>query len=319
MNDSILYWYIIALINSIGVFNVSGLSRIVPNITHDKFTRLLNKEIESQMLLLYCIQRIHPLTKGCLIIDDTWLPKCFSRFFRAVRVQRSGRYKVKLPGITVVMLIWTDGVYRIPISVKIWIKGKKTKPEIAKDMISQVRNKIKYKPQYITFDSHYATKGILKLLDGYGWVYVTNVPRSRTIKGIQVYSLLKGGYAKASGKAWYGGFVQVFRNKDRFYICNRLTYTRSKVMSMWKSRVIIEEVFRILKQCCGFVGCQMRSELAYENHLYLCLISFLVLEATRIRYSKQGKIISIYELRKQAILGDQLFIPPVIFRLSRIA
>lgn len=319
MNHSIIYWYIIALINSIGIFNTSGLSRILPNISHDKFTRLLNKEFEAQMLLWYSIHRIHPLTKGCLIIDDTWLPKSFSKIFKAVRVQRSGKFKINLPGITVVMLIWSDGVYRIPLAVKIWVKGKKTKPEIAKDMLSQIRNKMKYRPEYVTFDSHYATKDILKLLDGYGWVYVTNIPRNRTISGVQVYSLLRGGYAKSSGKAWYGGFVQVFRNKDRFYICNRLTYTRSKVMDMWKSRVIIEEVFRVLKQCCGFVGCQMRTELAYENHLYLSLISFLVLEYTSVKAFKQGQYISIYELRKQAILSNTLFIPTVIQRLSRIA
>lgn len=319
MNNNIIYWYIIALINSIGKFNASGLSRIVPDISHDQFTRLLKKYIEAELFLWYCIQRIHPLTKGYLIIDDTWLPKCFSWIFKLVKVQRSGKFKLQLPGITVVLLIWTDGVYRIPVSIRVWKQGGKTKPELAFEIISKVRNKLKYKPKYITFDSHYATKPILKLLDGYGWIYVTNIPRSRTINETQVYSLLRGGYMQTCGKAWYGGKVRVFRNKDRFYICNRLSYDRQKVMAMWKSRTVIEEVFRILKQACGFVGCQMRNDKAYENHFNFCLINFLVLEATRIQYLRQGKKVSIYKIRENAILQKQLFIPPVLTRLSLIA
>ncbi len=131
MNNNIIYWYLIALINSIGVFNASGLSRIVPDISHDQFTRLLKKYLEAELLLWYCIQRIHPLTKGYLIIDDTWLPKCFSWIFKLVKVQRSGKFKLQLPGITVVLLVWTDGKYRIPVSIRVWKQGGKTKPEFA--------------------------------------------------------------------------------------------------------------------------------------------------------------------------------------------
>jgi putative transposase len=116
--------YIVALINNRGKCNCSALAEVV-GISHDVFTTLLHKNWEGEILLWYCIQRIHPLTKGYLIIDDTWIEKCFSWILKCVSKQWSGKYKTSLLGMTVVMVLWTDGKYKIPLYIRIWHKGGK--------------------------------------------------------------------------------------------------------------------------------------------------------------------------------------------------
>lgn len=319
MNHNILYWYIIALINNISLFNCSALARMVPKVTHDQFTRFLKKELELQMLIWQCIEHFPEIKKGYLLIDDSWLPKCVSNIFELVKIVYSGKFKRKMPGITIVFVLWTDGNIRIPVGLRVWKKGGKTKPELGLEMLSNLRNRKRLKPDYVVFDAHYATEKILKLLDGYGWRYVCNIPKSRTLDGKAVKHHLMGGYGSVIGKAWYGGKVRVFREKSKFYLTNRLMLTREQVKEVYHYRVMIEEMFRLLKQECGFVGCQMRNNLAYENHLNLCLINFMCLEHRRIQLLKQGKKVSIYKIRRQLYFTKGLFVPPLIKALFKTA
>ena len=128
------------------------------------------------MLLRYSIQRIHPLTAGWLIIDDTCLPKVFSKLLKCVAKVYSGKYKMPMWGISVVMLCWSDGKWRIPLDIRIWRRGGKTKPELALEMLSTVRNKLRWKPRWVCFDCGYASAKIMKRIHAYGWVFVCGIP-----------------------------------------------------------------------------------------------------------------------------------------------
>lgn len=307
--------YILSLINNRGRCNCSALAAIV-GVIHDLFTDLLNKNRDGEILLWYCIQRIHPLTKGYLIIDDTWIEKCFSYKSKSVTKQWSGKYKTTLFGITVVMLLWADGKYKIPLDIRIWIKGWKTKPELALEMLSKIRNKRSWTPYCVLFDSAYATKEILSRIHDYGWVYVTRCPKNRLFNGVKIWRYKRRGYWTSVGKAWFGKKIKAIRVADRFYICNRLTWSREKILDTYFKRNIIEEAFRILKQEMGFKGCQLQNDESHLQHLYSTLITFLVLEDTRI---KEFNGITIYELRRNIISGKKLFYPSVLKRISSAA
>src|SRR3990172_8517216 len=122
--DSILI-YVVALVNYSGKASAANLSRTLAKYSHDFFTDILKSDFEGEMLLRYSIQRIHPLTAGWLIIDDTWLPKVFSRLLKCVSKVYSGKYKMPMWGISVVMLCWTDDKWRIPLDMRIWRRGGK--------------------------------------------------------------------------------------------------------------------------------------------------------------------------------------------------
>jgi len=316
MINYVILTYITTIINNIGKVITTALAKIIGNISHDLLTGNLHKNWNGKILLWYCIQRIHPLTKGWLIIDDTWLEKTLSKIFDPVSRQFSGKYKVPLPGMTVVLLMWTDGVFRMPLAIRIWYKGWKTKPELALELLSEIRNKLDWKPLYVTFDAFYATKGILKRLDDYGWAYVSRIASNRHFEGAKVRKYKHQAYWTAVGKAWYGGKVKVIRRKDRFYICNRVSWSAETIINAYVGRVIIEETIRILKQELGFIGCQFTDDEAYSRHLYLCLIAFLVLEYTRITEFKDK---TIYGIRQIVIFSDTLFYPPVFKRISKFA
>lgn len=308
--------YIVAIINNKGKFTVCALAQILGNIGHDKLTRMLHQDWNPQKLLWYCIQRIHPLTSGWLIIDDTWCPKCFSAICSFVKKQYSGKYKIPLMGMTVVMLLWTDGKWRIPIGIRIWIKGGKTKPQLALEMLSQVRNWLLWRPLYVLMDAGYATKGILRLIHNYGWTFICQCACSRHFGGVKLKHYKFQAYWTAVDKAWFGHKVKAIRVKDRFYICNRLSWSRETILNTYTGRVIIEETFRVLKQELGFVGCQLGDEASYSRHLHLSLIAFIVLEAVRIKKQKQDEETTIYKVRRNVIFRKSLFRPPVLKRFS---
>ena len=56
-----------------GKYNFSAIARTVGFISHDFLTRKFHFACDEQKTLLYFIQRVHPFSKGYLLIDDTWL------------------------------------------------------------------------------------------------------------------------------------------------------------------------------------------------------------------------------------------------------
>lgn len=308
--------YILAIVNHIGKASAASLARTLQKYSHDFFTDILKRDWEGELLLRYCIQRIHPLTSGWLIIDDTWLPKCFSPISEFVSKVYSGKHKRPMWGISVVLLLWTDGKWRIPLAIRVWVRGGKSKPELALEMLSTVRNKLSWTPRWVSFDCGYASAKVMKRIHAYGWVFVCAVPKSRRINGVELKRFKPQGFWTACGKAWYGQKLKFIRVKDRFYACNRLLWERKAILDAYSSRFIIEEVFRLLKQTGGWIGCQSQSYADFVRHLYLCLVSFLVLEATRIHDFEGG---SIYEIRQKAIYRPKIFVPPILKRLSASA
>jgi hypothetical protein len=183
-------------------------------------------------------------------------------------------------------------------------------------MLSKIRNKKRWTPTCVLFDSAYATKEILKRIHTYGWSYVTRCPKNRLFNGLPIWRHKKHGYWTSVGESWFGQKIKVIRIKDRFYMCNRLTWSREKILNTYDKRNIIEEAFRILKQEMGFIGCQLQDEDSYTRHLYLTLITFLVMEDTRI---KECKGMTIYQIRRNIISSKKLFRPTVLKRISRTA
>jgi hypothetical protein len=64
-------------------------------------------------------------------------------------------------GVSVVLLVWTDGHSRIPLGYRVWKKGGPSKFELALEVLSYARNRLKCKPQFVLFDSWYPSKALL--------------------------------------------------------------------------------------------------------------------------------------------------------------
>jgi hypothetical protein len=300
MNNNIFFSYLKGLLNHCKNSSSTALSELLGNVSHDQLTALLHSNWNPQILLYQVISFFIVLKDGYLIIDDTLLPKSASKYSKFVKKQYSGKYKSRIQGLSIVVVIWTDGVWRIPLGLRIWSKGGKTKPDLALEIISEIRNKMKLKPEFVLFDSAYAKGYLLKRLADYGWYFVCGLACNRHFKGNEIrnYKNKMNWYSK--GKIWNGMKVLAVRHKGKFFISNRLSLTKKSLLEVYSKRVKIEEFFKIFKQECG-VGCQVRSIQAYTKHLYLCMINFLQLEHLRMGYIRRNNHQTIYSIRKSIL------------------
>lgn len=84
------------------------------------------------------------------------------------------------------VVIWTNGDWLIPLGLKIWVKGGKSKPELALELLSEVRNKMKLKPKFVLFDSAYAKVNLLKRIADYGWYFICGLANNRHFNGDKI-------------------------------------------------------------------------------------------------------------------------------------
>lgn len=88
----------------------------------------------------------------------------------------------------------------------------------------------------------------------------------------------------------------VYRHGAKYFVSSNLDLTRQEIRDLYKQRSPIEEVIRVLKQECGWQGCQLRSITAYRRHLMAGLLAFLFLDSLKIKYRA-----SHYKLRKRCV------------------
>jgi hypothetical protein len=104
---------------------------------------------------------------GSLVLDDTTWER-WAKHSKAVSWVWSSTSGHITQGMQVALLIWTDGSWKIPIGMRLWRKGEKSNVDLATEMLREASER-GIKPNYVLFDSWYASRSILNLLqDGVG-------------------------------------------------------------------------------------------------------------------------------------------------------
>jgi Transposase DDE domain len=156
---------------------------------------------------------------------------------------------------------------------------------------------LKLNPEYVLFDSYYGSKALLQQLLGYNWHFVTRLKKNRTLCGKQLKRIHNGiPYGSALGFLKGQLPVVVYRHGAKYFVSSNLELTRQEVRDLYKIRTLIEEVIRVLKQECGWQGCQLRSVTTYRRHLTAGLLAFLFLDSLKSKYRA-----SHYKLRRRCI------------------
>jgi hypothetical protein len=89
--------------------------------------------------------------------------------------------------MSVVLLVWTDRRIRLPIAFRVWKQGGPSKFDLALEVLSYARNRIKCKPQFVLFDSGYPSKRLLKRIRDYGWYFVCQLKRNRCFERVPLH------------------------------------------------------------------------------------------------------------------------------------
>jgi len=219
------------------------------------------------------------LKGGYLVIDDTSWQR-FTRVAEAVSGVWSSSGNKPVWGMPVVLLLWTEGRWKIPLGIRLWRKGGRSKVALALGLLSQA-HRWGLQPAYILFASWYAAAQILNLLDRWGWKYVTRLKSNRKLDKTTVRTKWPHRYGQAQG-ALQGVHHTVLVVKDgrRYWGTNDLTLTPREVKGHYSHRQQIEETFCLLKQEFGWGSCSCQKQQAQWAHLHLGLYALLLTQQT---------------------------------------
>jgi len=265
--------------------------------SHDFLSRILkNQRLEWQTLLSSLLLRIFgKLRDGFLIIDDTVIDKSFAKVIENLAWMFCSKKNKSVLGLNIVVLAWSNNTITIPLGFKIWKKkSKKSKYDLALELLSYAKNILGIKPLYVTFDSWYGSKKILKRIHRYKWTFVCKLKKNRKFNGTQLKVYKKNPYWMETGCIDGNFKVLIVRHGKRYFATNDLNLSKSEVLRRYDTRWSIETMFRMLHDKLGFGECQSRSLQAQTAHLHLCLMSFVLLEKEK---QETGK--TWYQLRRE--------------------
>jgi putative transposase len=194
-----LWIYFMALLYFTNITTCAALADAFDSVSHDQLTRMLNGSWSGHTLLHLALRLLFTVAEGYLIIDDTVVEKPYARRLgEAVWVWSSKHNKVVF-GVSVVLLVWTDGQSRIPVAFRVWKQGGASKYALALELLSYVRNRLKCKPQFVLFDSWYPSKAVLKRIRDYGWYFVCQLKKTRHFNSQPLHRYLPQPYWQAVG------------------------------------------------------------------------------------------------------------------------
>src|SRR5688572_23457137 len=130
-------------------------------LAHDRLHRLLYADFPYSRRMWEWFAKYLVGENGYLILDDTtwrrWTKKAEAVSF----VWDSSAGKVVF-GMNVVLLIWTDGKRKVPLGLRVWKKGGKSKVKLAKELLIKAKQN-GITPIYVLFDSWYSATELLNL------------------------------------------------------------------------------------------------------------------------------------------------------------
>jgi len=310
----LIWLYLTAMLYYRTIASCVALSAALKTVSHDRLTRLLHADWSGHTRLELACRTLFVWERGYLIIDDTVVPKPFATAIEGLAWVFSSQERKPVYGLSLVLLVGTNGTLRVPLGVRLWHKGGPSKYALALELLSYARNRLRCRPDDVLFDAWYPSKVLLKRIHDYRWYVVCRLKKNRRFNGHAVRHHRRHPYWTESG--WLTGDLKVLvvRYGAKYYATNRLTLSSAEVRRLYRVRVQIEEVIRVCKDQLSLTGCQARSERAQIHHLSCCLVAFCVLE--RERHAQQ---LSIYQLKRRLSFQGPAYALPALERLKRAA
>ena len=320
-----LWIYLMALLYFTNITTCAAISDAFDSASHDQLTRMLQGTWSGHTLLNLALRALFTVAGGYLLVDDTVVEKPYARLLGEAAWVWSSKQRKVVFGVTVVLLVWTDGQVRIPLAFRLWHKGGPSKFELALELLSYARNRLRCKPQFVLFDSWYPSKKLLKRLRDYGWYFVCQLKKNRRFEGRPLVRYLQQPYWQATGSLSGGIKVFVVRYRRKYYATNRLSLSAQEVRTLYRQRQEVEEVIRVVKSQLSLEACQAgykRSseqkvrprEGAQEHHIALCLVAYLMVERERL-----DRGLTWRQLKRQLILTDSQGSLPALERVREAA
>jgi putative transposase len=260
---------------------------------HDAFNHLLHRQTSDTTSLWREAAPMVQKARGVLVLDDSTMDKPYAREIELVTRHWSGKHHRVVRGINLLTLLWTDGEALIPCDFRVYDKpiGGSTKNEHFRALLTAAKER-GFAPEFVRFDSWYASLQNLKFLNRLQWRWLTRLAKNRLvnptgrgnvpIEGIEIPAW--GRRVHLRGYGW----IRVFRTVDtdgeaQYWATNELGMTDAQRVALAQQGWGIEVYHRGLKQCCNIERSQVRRKRAQRGHILLSLRAFLRLEVYRLR------------------------------------
>jgi hypothetical protein len=150
---------------------------------HDAFTRLLHRLEPDPATLWHEVAPLVERGRGVLIIDDTTLDKPYAKKMALVHRHWSGKHHAVVDGINLITLLWSEGESLIPCDWRVYDKPNDgmTKNEHMLAMLLTAKQR-GFTPEYVLFDSWYASVDNLRLIRDCGWRWLTRLKANRRVR-----------------------------------------------------------------------------------------------------------------------------------------
>src|SRR5215510_3417489 len=235
-----VWLYLTALLYYRTSVSCVALAEALETVSHDGLTRLLQADWSGQTLLELAWRTLFACERGYLIIDDTVLAKPFATAIEGLAWLYSSQERKPVYGLSLVLLVWTNGTLRVPLGVRLWHKGGPSKYALALEWLSYARNRLRCRPDYVLFDAWYPSKVLLKRIHDYRWYFVYRLKKNRRFNGHAVRHHRRHPYWAESGWLTGGLKVLVVRDGAKYYATNRLTLPLAAVRQLYRVRAQIE-------------------------------------------------------------------------------
>jgi Transposase DDE domain len=310
----LLWLYLTALLSYRTSASCVALAEALETVSHDRLTRLLQSDGAGQRLLDLTCRTLFVLERGSLIIDDPVIPKPFAAAIEGLAWVFSSSERRPVYGLSLVLVIGTNGRLRIPLGMRLWRKGGPSKYELALELLSYARHRLRCRPEYVLFDAWYPAQTLWRRIRNYGWYFGCRLKKNRRFNGRAVRQHRRHPYWAECG--WLNGGLKVLvvRYGKKYYATKRLTLTAVEGRRLYHVRSQIEEVIRVCTDRLGLTGCQARSERAQQHHFACCPAAFCVLERER-----HDRHLSIYRLKRQLSFKGRSHALPSLARLRQAA
>jgi hypothetical protein len=290
------------------------ISRVLGGISHDRLTRLREQHrVFAPGILLAFVKLARAMGRpGWLCLDDTFIPHERSRKMQGVYWDWDHALGRNVLGTRLVVLLWTDGFFRIPVGFAVWHKKGarpkyRTKNELARTLLRWAFHR-GLRPEYVAFDNWYASRENLRLVvEGLGCDFVTRLKRNaRVVRGckrLQARTIGRrllaerrrytrnGTQARATLVEYAGmaGLTFVVARdgldgegpRTRYLLASAPSDSAAGVVERYRSRWIIETFFEDLKQHLSLGSYQGRTLDGQMCHLALSFAGLVALDAMR--------------------------------------
>ena len=131
-----LWIYLMTLLYFTNITTCSAMSDAFDSVSHDQLTRMLQGPWSGHTLLNLALRLLFTVAGGYLILDDTVIEKPYARLLGEAAWVWSSKQRKVVFGVSVVLLVWTDGQVRIPLAFRLWHTGGPSKFTLAFEVLS---------------------------------------------------------------------------------------------------------------------------------------------------------------------------------------